>query len=260
MDGEHGLHRPERLVLAHRQARPARLRPLRPRPDARGRVRGGRRGGAARAATRSTPSACAAIRRRAAPTASTCSCRWPAATATTRPASSCSRSRGRWLDSRPDLVTTEWSKAKRRGVLIDANQNGPGRTIAFAYSVRPQPGAPVSTPVDLGRAARRASSRSASRCPRCSTASSRPRRPVRAGPRGPPGARPGAALALTGRGQSPEVGNAPRSGTGPTGDLPANSGNAACGLRPSPVRTYVRRGMERKWAAKRRCARLHPWW
>jgi bifunctional non-homologous end joining protein LigD len=48
---------------------------------------------------------------------------------------------------RPELVTTEWSKAKRRGVLIDANQNGPGRTIAFAYSVRPLPGAPVSTPV-----------------------------------------------------------------------------------------------------------------
>jgi bifunctional non-homologous end joining protein LigD len=48
---------------------------------------------------------------------------------------------------RPDLVTTEWSKAKRKGVLIDANQNGPGRTIAFAYSVRPKPGAPVSTPV-----------------------------------------------------------------------------------------------------------------
>jgi bifunctional non-homologous end joining protein LigD len=48
---------------------------------------------------------------------------------------------------RPDLVTTEWSKAKRKGVLIDANQNGPGRTIAFSYSVRPKPGAPVSTPV-----------------------------------------------------------------------------------------------------------------
>ena len=48
---------------------------------------------------------------------------------------------------RPDLVTTEWSKAKRHGVLIDANQNGPGRTIAFAYSVRPKPRAPISTPV-----------------------------------------------------------------------------------------------------------------
>ncbi len=30
----------------------------------------------------------------------------------------------------PGLVTTEWAKAKRRGVLIDANQNGEGKTIA----------------------------------------------------------------------------------------------------------------------------------
>jgi bifunctional non-homologous end joining protein LigD len=45
------------------------------------------------------------------------------------------------------LATTEWSKAKRRGVLIDANQNGQGKTIASVYSVRPVPGAPVSTPL-----------------------------------------------------------------------------------------------------------------
>ena len=45
------------------------------------------------------------------------------------------------------LVTTEWSKAKRRGVLVDANQNGEGKTIASAYSVRPRAGAPVSTPL-----------------------------------------------------------------------------------------------------------------
>src|SRR5204863_3089678 len=45
------------------------------------------------------------------------------------------------------LATTEWSKAKRRGVLIDANQNGEGKTIASVYSVRPRPGAPVSTPL-----------------------------------------------------------------------------------------------------------------
>jgi bifunctional non-homologous end joining protein LigD len=45
------------------------------------------------------------------------------------------------------LVTTEWSKAKRRGVLIDANQNGEGKTIASVYSVRPRPGAPVSAPL-----------------------------------------------------------------------------------------------------------------
>jgi bifunctional non-homologous end joining protein LigD len=45
------------------------------------------------------------------------------------------------------LVTTEWAKAKRQGVLIDANQNGEGKTIASAYSVRPHPGAPVSAPL-----------------------------------------------------------------------------------------------------------------
>jgi bifunctional non-homologous end joining protein LigD len=45
------------------------------------------------------------------------------------------------------LVTTEWTRAKRRGVLIDANQNGEGKTIASVYSVRPKPGAPVSTPL-----------------------------------------------------------------------------------------------------------------
>jgi bifunctional non-homologous end joining protein LigD len=49
--------------------------------------------------------------------------------------------------SYPKLATTQWAKAKRRGVLIDANQNGEGKTIASAYSVRPRPGAPVSTPL-----------------------------------------------------------------------------------------------------------------
>jgi bifunctional non-homologous end joining protein LigD len=47
----------------------------------------------------------------------------------------------------PRLATTEWTKAKRRGVLVDANQNGEGKTIASVYSVRPQAGAPVSTPL-----------------------------------------------------------------------------------------------------------------
>jgi bifunctional non-homologous end joining protein LigD len=47
----------------------------------------------------------------------------------------------------PKLATTEWSKARRRGVLIDSNQNGEGKTIASVYSVRPKPGAPVSTPL-----------------------------------------------------------------------------------------------------------------
>ncbi len=47
----------------------------------------------------------------------------------------------------PGLATTEWTKAKRKGVLVDANQNGPGRTNAVAYSVRPRAGALVSTPL-----------------------------------------------------------------------------------------------------------------
>jgi len=47
----------------------------------------------------------------------------------------------------PGLVTTEWRKKKRRGVLVDHRQNGHGKTIASAYSVRPKPGAPVSTPL-----------------------------------------------------------------------------------------------------------------
>jgi bifunctional non-homologous end joining protein LigD len=47
----------------------------------------------------------------------------------------------------PGLVTTEWRKAKREGVFLDARQNGWGKTIASVYSVRPKPGAPVSTPL-----------------------------------------------------------------------------------------------------------------
>jgi bifunctional non-homologous end joining protein LigD len=57
----------------------------------------------------------------------------------------------------PGLVTTEWLKKKRRGVLVDHRQNGHGKTIASAYSVRPKPGAPVSTPLrweELGEKAR----------------------------------------------------------------------------------------------------------
>jgi bifunctional non-homologous end joining protein LigD len=47
----------------------------------------------------------------------------------------------------PGEVTTEWLKKKRAGVLVDHRQNGWGKTIASAYSVRPKPGAPVSTPL-----------------------------------------------------------------------------------------------------------------
>src|SRR5262245_60921106 len=55
----------------------------------------------------------------------------------------------RLLEARhPGLVTTEWLKRKREGVLVDHRQNGWGKTIASAYSVRPKPGAPVSTPLE----------------------------------------------------------------------------------------------------------------
>jgi bifunctional non-homologous end joining protein LigD len=47
----------------------------------------------------------------------------------------------------PGLVTTEWLKKKRQGVLVDHRQNAWGKTIASVYSVRPKPGAPVSTPL-----------------------------------------------------------------------------------------------------------------
>jgi bifunctional non-homologous end joining protein LigD len=54
----------------------------------------------------------------------------------------------RLLEARhPGLVTTEWLKKKRAGVLLDHRQNGWGKTIASVYSVRPKPGAPVSTPL-----------------------------------------------------------------------------------------------------------------
>jgi bifunctional non-homologous end joining protein LigD len=47
----------------------------------------------------------------------------------------------------PKLVTTEWARKKRHGVLVDANQNRQGATNASVYSVRPRAGAPVSTPL-----------------------------------------------------------------------------------------------------------------
>jgi bifunctional non-homologous end joining protein LigD len=48
----------------------------------------------------------------------------------------------------PDEITMEWDIPKRAGkVFIDHNQNVGGKTTASVYSVRPRPGAPVSTPI-----------------------------------------------------------------------------------------------------------------
>ncbi|MGZ4449438.1 MAG: DNA polymerase domain-containing protein [Nocardioides sp.] len=55
---------------------------------------------------------------------------------------------GRELEKRDDGVTTAWWKEERGArIFVDFNQNCRDRTIASAYSLRPIPGAPVSTPV-----------------------------------------------------------------------------------------------------------------
>ena len=45
------------------------------------------------------------------------------------------------------LVTDERVPARRHGVHVDVKMNGHGQQIVSAYSVRPLPGAPVSTPL-----------------------------------------------------------------------------------------------------------------
>jgi bifunctional non-homologous end joining protein LigD len=53
-------------------------------------------------------------------------------------------------------ATTERGVEKRGPrVYLDYLQNGYGKTMAFPYSVRPLPGAPVSTPLDWGELERR---------------------------------------------------------------------------------------------------------
>src|SRR5579864_2199253 len=48
---------------------------------------------------------------------------------------------------RPDLITAAWWKEERgTRVFVDFNQNAPHKTIFGAWSVRPRPGAEVSTP------------------------------------------------------------------------------------------------------------------
>lgn len=47
----------------------------------------------------------------------------------------------------PGRTTRERTVARRRGVYIDHLQNLEGKTLVAPYSLRPRPGAPVSTPV-----------------------------------------------------------------------------------------------------------------
>lgn len=47
----------------------------------------------------------------------------------------------------PKLATSKWWKEERHGVFVDYNQNAKDRTVAAAYSVRPNPEARVSAPL-----------------------------------------------------------------------------------------------------------------
>src|SRR4051812_31175878 len=47
----------------------------------------------------------------------------------------------------PAIATSKWWKEERHGVFIDYNQNAKDRTVAAAYSVRPNPEARVSAPL-----------------------------------------------------------------------------------------------------------------
>src|SRR5439155_6550098 len=47
----------------------------------------------------------------------------------------------------PGLASSKWWKEERHGVFLDYNQNAKDRTVASAYSVRPNPDARVSAPV-----------------------------------------------------------------------------------------------------------------
>ena len=111
LDGEHGLHRHEPVVLAGRPARPAGLRALRPRPDAGGAVGADDRGRAARDASCSTGSGSRRSRRRRAARASTCSSRSTAARPTTTRARSPSTSRAR---SRARIRSSRRRSGRRR--------------------------------------------------------------------------------------------------------------------------------------------------
>ncbi len=49
---------------------------------------------------------------------------------------------------RPELITAAWWKEERgQRVFVDFNQNAPHKTVFGAWSVRPRPGAQVSTPL-----------------------------------------------------------------------------------------------------------------
>ena len=104
-----------------------------------------------------------------------------------------SRSRARSSGARPTLATSKWWKEERHGVFLDYNQNAKDRTVASAYSVRPEAGRARLGAGHVGRArrvrperlhararCRRASPRSATGTPRIDDAPRLARRAARA--------------------------------------------------------------------------------
>ena len=126
LDGEHGLHRHEHLVLARRQAVAARLGALRPRPLAGRRLRRDDPGRAADQADARRCSGSSRSRRRAAPRGSTSSCRSRAATPTRRRASSrrSSPARSRASHPRPRDDRVDEGEAPRRPDRLEPERRG----------------------------------------------------------------------------------------------------------------------------------------
>ena len=51
-------------------------------------------------------------------------------------------------DTVPELVSWKWEKSKRKGLArLDYTQNAINKTLVAPFSLRPRPGAPVSTPI-----------------------------------------------------------------------------------------------------------------
>lgn len=54
----------------------------------------------------------------------------------------------RIIDERPEILTMEFTKAKRGGrIFVDIHRNAYAQTAVAPYSVRPRPGAPVAVPL-----------------------------------------------------------------------------------------------------------------
>ncbi|GAA5113768.1 non-homologous end-joining DNA ligase [Haloechinothrix salitolerans] len=50
--------------------------------------------------------------------------------------------------TKPDLISWEWEKRKRSGLIrLDYTQNASNKTLVAPFSARPRPGAPVSVPI-----------------------------------------------------------------------------------------------------------------